>query len=88
MKFHDWCERENELVNGHNLTLLVLLDRAFDTACKLIADIIPGHYASPERVAAILDKLGKEQAAAYLRQKLPQESKIRSGDLAEILATQ
>ena len=59
-----------------------------DTACKLIADIIPDHYASPERVAAILDKLGKEQAAAYLRQKLPQESKIRSGDLGEILATQ
>ena len=88
MKFHEWCESKNEVVNGHNLRLLVLLDGAFDTACKLVTAIVPSHYASPERIAAILDKFGKHKAAAYLRDKLPQNSKLRSGDLGEILATQ
>jgi Cap4 SAVED domain len=88
VKFHEWCESKDEVVNAHNLRLLVLRDGEFDGACKLVCNIIPNHYASPERVAAILDKLGKEKAAAYLREKLPQNPKIRSGDLGEILATQ
>lgn len=88
MKFHEWCESKDEVVNAHNLRLLVLRDGEFDTACKLVGDIIPNHYASPERVASILNKLGKEKAAAYLQEKLPQDPRIRSGDLGEILATQ
>jgi hypothetical protein len=65
-----------------------LRDGEFGRACKLVGEIVPSHYASTERVAAILDKLGKEKAAAYLREKLPQNPRIRSGDLGEILATQ
>jgi hypothetical protein len=39
-------------------------------------------------MAAILEKFGKQKAATYLRDKLPQNPKVRSGDLGEILATQ
>jgi hypothetical protein len=60
----------------------------FKTACNMLAEIAPSHYSSPERIASILDKLGKQKAAAYLRNKLPQSPKIRSGDLGEIIATQ
>jgi len=45
-------------------------------------------YASPDRIAHILEKLGKSKAAAYVREKLPKGNKPRSGDLGEILATQ
>lgn len=87
MKFQESCETTDEVVNGHTLKVLVLRDREFDTACKLVANVVPSHYASPKRMVAILEKLGKERAAAYLRQKLPQNPNIRSGDLGEILAT-
>lgn len=88
MKFHEWCEFKKKLVNGHDLNLLLLQDQKFMTACKLVANIVPSHYASPERIAIILESLGKKKSAAYLREKLPQKPKIRSGDLGEILATQ
>lgn len=88
VEFHEWCECKNEVVNGHDLILLFLPDEKFGMACKLVAAIVPSHYASPERIAKILERLGKQKAAAYLREKLPQKPKIRSGDLGEILATQ
>ncbi len=87
VNYHEWSERKGEVVNGHDLNLLWLPDEKFGTACKLVAADVPGHYASPERIASILEKLGKHKVAAYLREKLPQTPKIRSGDLGEILAT-
>ena len=75
-------------MNGHNLIILSMPDENHETACELVATIVPDHFASPERIAHILEKLGKPKAAAYLREKLPQAPKIRSGDLGEILATQ
>jgi hypothetical protein len=86
--FEDWCKITTQLVNAHDLKVLALPDDKFDVGCKSTASAVPAHYAAPERVAGILQKLGKEKAAKYLRDKLPQLPKIRSGDLGELLATE
>ncbi len=88
VKYSDWCECNNAVVNGHNLSLLSVVDEYFEMACELVVASVPSHYASEERVVHILEKFGKEKAAAYLREKLPVNSTVRSGDLGEILATQ
>ncbi len=50
--------------------------------------IVPTHYASENRVADLLERLGKPASAKFIRAKLPESKKIRSGDLAEIFATE
>jgi len=52
------------------------------------AEQIPGQYAGPDRIAAILAKLGKPAAAEYLEGKLPTGQRSRSGDLGEIIGAQ
>lgn len=88
MKFHEVCVCADEVVNDHDLIVHVLEEEKFDTACEMVAAIVPEHYATPEQVARILESLGKPAAADYLRGKLPQDVKIRSGDFGEILATE
>lgn len=81
------CEYRNEAVNGHKLNLFLVDDDKLEQVCSMVATIIPSHYTSESRIAHLLEKLGKQKAAAYLRDKLPETPKIRSGDLGEILAT-
>ena len=88
MNFGDWCEIAAEIANDHDLNVLSSQDSKIGQACERIAAALPGHYALPARIAAILDKFSKDQAAAYVREKLPKSKQIRSGDLGEILATQ
>lgn len=52
------------------------------------ASQIPNQYTDPNRVATILAKLGKPQAAKYLKGKLPTNKRIRSGELGEIIGAQ
>ena len=88
VSFDEWCEVEEETVNGHSLNTLLMPEDRFTVACELVAAVVPEHFASPERISHILDRLGKPKAAAYLREKLPRTPSARSGDLGEILATQ
>jgi hypothetical protein len=58
------------------------------TGVQATAAIIPGHYASEEKVARALERLGKPASAALIKGKLPTTKTIRSGDLGEIFATE
>jgi hypothetical protein len=49
---------------------------------------VPEHYASPEKLARVFEKLGKEAVANFLRTELPTRKSLRSGDMGEILATE
>jgi len=88
MRFHELCECKEEVVNNHDLKVHVLKEEEFDTACEMVATIVPEHYETPEQVVRILALFGKPAAANYLRGKLPEEKKIRSGDFGEIMATE
>lgn len=55
-------------------------DRVMATLCALVRDHLIG--------AEVLERLGFQRAAAETRRQLPTSKRIRSGDLAEILATE
>jgi hypothetical protein len=70
-KINDWCNRTDSKVKAHSL-IYFEADRAkLSTAVADVAAIVPGHYTAANRVAHILDKLGKAEAAEYVATKLP-----------------
>ena len=84
-KIKDWCTEKTEQVGDHELTVLELESGSFDVAGDAIAAIVPTHYASGKRIAGLLKRLGKNAAAAYVKEKLPETKQVKSGDLGEIL---
>lgn len=86
VKYDKWCDRTEAKVKTHDLRVLTSKDARLDQAIALVAEKVPTHFAAEERLAGVLKRLGKEKAANYIEDKLPQSDKIRSGDLGEILA--
>jgi hypothetical protein len=86
--FADWCEEAEEAVGEHSLRVLTGVAANLILAVEATATVVPTHYASEERIAGLLDRLGKAGSAQYIRNKLPEGPRIRSGDLGEILATE
>ncbi len=78
--FAEWCDEVEEAVQGHILKLLSAIAESLPIACEAAAEIVPTHYASEERIAELLDKLGKKASAKFIRDKLPEGPRIRSGD--------
>lgn len=86
--FDGWCDEIEQDSNGHPLHLLTLREGHDQVAYDRTVAVVPNHYARAEDVADILDDLGKEAAAKYLRTKLPPKQNLRSGDLGEIFAAE
>ncbi|SMD04482.1 Hachiman antiphage defense system protein HamA [Primorskyibacter flagellatus] len=86
--FEDWSDDEEHDVNGNSLHLLSLRDGQDQVAHDKTIAVVPNHYARSADVADILEKLGKEAAAKYLRTKFPAKQNLRSGDLGEIFASE
>ena len=86
--FNDWCKSADTAVGNHHLRIMT--GRPADSAVgiQVTASAVPSHYAAEERVARILARLGKPEAAKLIADLLPQTSQIRSGDLGEIYATE
>lgn len=80
-----WCTLTDEAVNGHTLRTLEIIRTNVATGVAAVSKAVPSHYASEERVAGILKRFGKLQAAKFIEDKLPAGKNIRSGDLGEIL---
>lgn len=88
MPFSDWCDENEEEVGDHQLYLLTARTAQLNTGRDAAALAVPVNYASEERIADLLVRLGKPASAAFIRQKLPEGPQIRSGDLGEILSTE
>jgi Cap4 SAVED domain len=86
-KIKEWCDSTESRVNAHSLAYLEANAAKLPTAVASIATLVPGHYAAANRVAHILAKLGKPEAAKYVETKLPTGPRSRSGDIGEILAS-
>src|SRR5258708_440437 len=86
--FADWCEETEQAVGNHTLKVLTATDAKLEAARATTAAIVPTHYASEERIADLLARLGKPASARFIRDKIPAGPRIRSGDLGEILATE
>lgn len=85
-QFNDWCVCADERVGTHFCR--VLTGENSQAGIQVTASIVPGHYASEERIARALARLGKQAAADLIEGKLPTTKQIRSGDLGEIYATE
>jgi len=85
--FVKWCLSQIENEGSHDIVIVSEKAGKRLVGIDSIAAVVPGHYASSERVARLLKKLGKKNAAAYLEGKLPTSKSLRSGDLGEIIAT-
>lgn len=88
MPFSDWCDEVGHDIGAHTLSLLTSRAADLEAARDALAIVVPTHYASEERMADLLQKLGKPASAEFIRNALPKGKRIRSGDLGEILATE
>jgi hypothetical protein len=88
IRFNDWCDLAPANVGAHRMLILSGRPKDLPFAQDAVAAVVPGHYASEEHIAGILQRLGKIAAASFIREKLPVSKSIRSGDLGEILATE
>jgi len=86
LDFEKWCDETQAEADKHDLTLITTKDGGFDIGLEKVAAILPDEYASPLRLARILERLGKPAAAKYLEGKLPTKKRARSGDIGEVLA--
>jgi hypothetical protein len=86
--FNDWCTIIPSKVGAHDLQILTARRDHMPFALDAVATTVPGHYTSEDHIARILERFGKMEAAAFLRDKLPETKSIRSGDLGEILVTE
>jgi uncharacterized protein DUF1837 len=87
-QFNQWCDAADTKVGAHQLRILSGDPQRLNAGVVATAAAVPTHYAAPERVAGILRRLGKTEAAKFVEGKLPTSKSIRSGDLGEILATE
>ena len=87
-RFDDWCRSANSAVGNHRLRFLTGERSKLATGIEATAAVVPGHYASKERISRVLDRLGKSAAAALIRETLPTTKAMKSGDLGEIYATE
>ena len=84
--FDEWCDQAEEDIGDHLLVLLRTDKSRRAQGIEALANAIPEQYVSNSRYARILEKLGKQAAADYLRDKLPKSKTVRSGELGEVLA--
>jgi len=85
--FKDWCEFKYWTVDGHDLHEVTADPGKNKTAIASVASSVPRAYVAPTRLAQMLRLLGKNKAAAYLADKLPESKTLRSGDLGEVLCS-
>jgi hypothetical protein len=88
VEFSAWCDSEDTDVGAHSLRVLTSKPTHISTARAAVAAAVPLHYASSEHIARVFARLGKSAAADFIREKLPTNKSIKSGDLGEILATE
>lgn len=88
MALTDWCDEVEGEIGDHQLCSLNGRTAQLVAGRDAIALVVPNHYASEERIADLLERLGKPASARFIRDMLPVGKRIRSGDLGEILATE
>ena len=87
--FEDWCDIEG-IEQGDKKSLFTIMEKqgGRDAVMAVLIDRVRSHYDDLERIADDVKELGFPDAAAILRERLPQTPRARSGEIGEILATE
>lgn len=88
VQFNEWCDSADLPLGNHHIRLMTGRPTHAAVAIQITAAVVPTHYASEERIARALQRLGKPAAAQLIIDSLPQTAQIRSGNLGEIYATE
>ena len=83
--FSEWCAENQSKVSKNTVIVLSADPSKLEHAKQFVAAAVPSFYTNPDRVAKLLQKLGKPAAAKYVADKLPLGPSLRSGELGEIL---
>lgn len=86
--YSTWCTSTDTQLGNRYLRVMTSISANAQAAIADTAAIVPSHYASEEKIAGLLTRLGKPAAAQMIESLLPQTRQIRSGDLGEIYATE
>ncbi len=86
--YERWCKSTKEKDKRKHYWTYVEKDGGRDEICGDLAETMRSHYDRLERIADDVKRLGYVIASEILRAEMPQNSKGRSGDLGEILATE
>ena len=91
--FDAWCDLDEEALDAptpKKKRLWKFTEKAGGRAAikERLCRKARSHYDSLESIADTIARLGYEDAAAILRNRLPQTAKARSGELGEIIATE
>lgn len=71
----------------HTFHIMVLRPEEFEGLVSSVSGLLPEHYISPDSIADILERLGKAATAQKLKDKIPEATKTRSGDVGEVVTT-
>lgn len=84
--YKKWCSAaKTTYVDSHAVSILISLKD--EDGIAVVAAHLPSRYAETDSLARIAERFGKNKVAEFLRNKLPNTQRARSGDLGEILAT-
>lgn len=83
-----WCKPTKKRNKRKHYWTYVEKNGCRDEIRDDLAQTIRSHYDRLDRIAEDVKRLGYENAAKILCEKMPQTPKARSGDLGEILATE
>jgi hypothetical protein len=86
-QFASWCVTKTAKVASNTIRTLSADPTKLASGVSAVAADLRTHYASPERLAELLERFGKTRAATFVREKLPGSKRARSGDLGEVLCT-
>jgi hypothetical protein len=88
VQFNNWCNSADIALGNHHIRVMTSRTADATVGIRTTAAAVSVHYASEERIARALARLGKTGAAQLITDLLPQTPQIRSGDLGEIYATE
>lgn len=87
-RFADWCtEITVACASPHKHLTLTADPQKLGDAVDFIVEVLPDHYAEPDRLSDIFSRLGRQAVAKYIDTKMPLSLQTRSGDLGEVLCT-
>lgn len=87
-KIKKWCEKYLEMVRGNRLILLSVLPNNRRKLSDYLASVACSHYISSERLSDVMSRLGRPAVARLINEILPKSTRLRSGELGEIVATE
>ena len=86
--FNDWCQIQVSTNRKKQLCGLSEKPDGRETIRDALVDRVRSHYDNLEQIAEDIERLGFPSASSILKERMPQTTRARSGEIGEIIATE